>query len=902
MKAPLPPNEEERLAALRHYEILDTVPEQQFDDITLLASRICGTPIAMISLVDETRQWFKSKVGLTATETSREIAFCAHGILQAEVFVIKDAQADERFAANPLVTGNPRIRFYAGAPLLTPDGHVLGMLCVNDQVPRELNQGQLESLQVLSRQVVNQLELRRNLRELQGTFARLKQAEETLQESEERFAGAFEHAPIGVALTAPDGRWLKVNRALCELVGYSEAELLSRTFQEITHPGDLAADLAQVERVLTGEIRTYQIEKHYVHARGHLVTVLLDVTLVRDGRGQPRYFIAQIQDITARKRTEQALRESEAHFRFLNDLTEATRTLADPAQIMAVMSRMLGEQLHASRCAYADVEPDGEWFTILHDYTDGCASTVGRYQLSLFGPKAVVQLHRGQTLIISNVPAELLPDEGADMFNAIGIQAIISCPLIRDGVLRALMAVHQTTPRDWQPGEIAIVEEVVARCWATIERRTAEERLRQNEALLRIAGRTARLGGWTVDLPDVRLTFSDEVFAILEVPPGTVLGFELALTFFTPASQVLARQAFGTCTEQGTPFDLELELITAKGRRGWVRVIIEAERNAAGVVGRVQGAMQDITARKQTELELQQTHAKLVAVSRQAGVAEFATGILHNVGNVLNSVNVASACVADSLQKSKAANLSKVVALLREHEKDLGGFLTHDPKGRQLPVYLAHLAGHLAEEQSAALAELAKLQKNIEHIREIVTTQQGLAKSSGRTQAVSLPELVEDALRMNSNGVRQPNLAVTLDCHDVPPVPMDKSRVLQILVNLVRNAAQSCEASGRSDKKIGIHVTAENGRVLIAVSDNGVGISAENLAQIFAHGFTTKPDGHGFGLHSAALAAKEMNGALTVASPGAGHGATFTLELPGNPSPANDEHPAPAFPPPRTIR
>ena len=159
-----------------------------------------------------------------------------------------------------------------------------------------------------------------------------KRAEEDLRESEERFSGAFEHAPIGVALVSPDGRWLKVNRALCDLVGYSEAELLTRTFQDITHPDDLEIDLENVRRMIAGEIHSYQIEKRYIHARGHLVTVLLSVSLVRDGQNQPRYFIAQIQDITSRKKadagdphqTEQRLRESNEKFQLMADnITDA---------------------------------------------------------------------------------------------------------------------------------------------------------------------------------------------------------------------------------------------------------------------------------------------------------------------------------------------------------------------------------------------------------------------------------------------------------------------------------------------------------------------------------------------------------------------------------------------------
>jgi GAF domain-containing protein len=166
MSTPIPLTEVKRLKVLWQYDVLDTVPEEVFDDLTELAARICEAPIAMITLVDEKRQWFKSKIGVTVNETSRDISFCAHAIMQPDLFIVPDATKDERFAKSPLVVSEPHIRFYAGAPLITPDGYALGTLCIIDKVPRELRPDQKQALRILSRHVVTQLELRRHAKEL----------------------------------------------------------------------------------------------------------------------------------------------------------------------------------------------------------------------------------------------------------------------------------------------------------------------------------------------------------------------------------------------------------------------------------------------------------------------------------------------------------------------------------------------------------------------------------------------------------------------------------------------------------------------------------------------------------------------------------------------------------------
>ena len=320
----------------------------------------------------------------------------------------------------------------------------------------------------------------------------------------------------------------------------------------------------------------------------------------------------------------------------------------------------------------------------------------------------------------------------------------------------------------------------------------------------------------------------------------------------------------------------------AEGEILWVQTDKVPYYDKDGKVVGIVVMAQDITERKNAEAALEKAHQELVKASRQAGMAEFATGVLHNVGNVLNSVNLASTFVADSLKKSKAANLSKVVALLREHETDLGAFLTGDPKGKQLPDYLAQLSGHLVSEQETALKELAELQKNIEHIKSIITVQQDSSKKPRAPEVTNLMELVEDALKMNANGLARAGIHVTKEFEKVPPILTKKNQVLHILVNLVRNAREACRTTNGQENRLAIRVNQEAGRVRIAVVDNGSGISPENLAKIFTHGFTTKKDGHGFGLHSATLAAKEMGGSLSVQSDGPGQGAAFTLELPGS--------------------
>ncbi len=289
----------------------------------------------------------------------------------------------------------------------------------------------------------------------------------------------------------------------------------------------------------------------------------------------------------------------------------------------------------------------------------------------------------------------------------------------------------------------------------------------------------------------------------------------------------------------------------------------------------------EIAERERAEKEVQTMHIQLLDASRQAGMAEVATGVLHNVGNVLNSVNVSASLVAEKLTIHRLNNLVLTSDLMREKNGALGDFLTTDPKGKMIPGYLAELSKHLVDERHDALLELELLTKNIEHIKEMVAMQQNYARVAGLVEEMPPEALLEDALRMSTGTLQRHHIEVVRDYTPCPPIIAERHKVLQILVNLMRNAKYAMDETNQPDKTLTLHIAAPTpGFVSITIQDNGVGIPTANLTKIFSHGFTTRKDGHGFGLHSAALAAQQMGGRLGASSEGEGRGSAFILELP----------------------
>ncbi|WPB82049.1 ATP-binding protein [Archangium violaceum] len=372
-----------------------------------------------------------------------------------------------------------------------------------------------------------------------------------------------------------------------------------------------------------------------------------------------------------------------------------------------------------------------------------------------------------------------------------------------------------------------------------------------------------------------------------------VLGFgvaslllELAIMYWVLKQQI-SRPLLGftraTARLEAGDFDVQLE--TSRGdelgqlANAFQRMAEEIHRREEALRQANEGLEQRVEERTR---ELQDVHRQLVETARQVGRAEIATNVLHNVGNVLNSVLTSTLLARERLAALKLESLQKLSELLESHRSDLSAFLTQDERGKNTLPFLIRLGKHMEEERRELQTLLGDISRHTEHIGAIVKLQQRYARTPQQMfEPVQLGELVEDALRINQAALGRHSVQVERKLADVPPVETEKHKVLMILVNLISNAKYAMDPVPPGQRLLTVSLASStSGRILVEVRDNGVGIAPEMLTRIFQYGFTTRSEGHGFGLHSSALAAQELGGSLRANSPGPGQGATFTLELP----------------------
>jgi len=291
--------------------------------------------------------------------------------------------------------------------------------------------------------------------------------------------------------------------------------------------------------------------------------------------------------------------------------------------------------------------------------------------------------------------------------------------------------------------------------------------------------------------------------------------------------------------------------------------------------------VRDITERKRAEAKLKAAQEKLLETARKVGMAEVATGVLHNVGNVLNSVSVTAESIQKRIRNSKASYLEDAVNLLEEHSNELGEFMTKEERGKKLPVFLANLSTELIDEQQRCLEALEALTKHVQHVADIIQLQQSYSKTKGLIEPTSIAELIEDAIQINAESLSRNNVEVRREIANLPAIMLDRHKVLQILTNLISNGIYALSKSNKDEKTLTISVVnLDKDYIRIEVCDNGIGIPKKNMTRIFEHGFTTKKKGHGFGLHSTALSVNELNGSIKAHSDGVDQGAVFTIKLP----------------------
>lgn len=325
------------------------------------------------------------------------------------------------------------------------------------------------------------------------------------------------------------------------------------------------------------------------------------------------------------------------------------------------------------------------------------------------------------------------------------------------------------------------------------------------------------------------------------------------------------------------------------GSSFWVELNIAPLADETGRFTHWVSVQRNITDRKEQEAEKARLSDQLATMARQAGMAEVATGVLHNVGNVLNSVNVTTQLLLDRCNNSPLESLHNASRLVSRHSDDLASFVTEHPGGKHLPAFLSQLSDKLTQNEAGIREELQILGRHVDHIKQIVKTQQSMAKPTPINSEVDLRELVEDAILTLRDSFSNHAIIILRNLASLPKIVSDKHQILQILCNLLKNAKQAIVANPHSERRLTITLEATRTEtVFIEVTDSGVGIAPENLAKVFAHGFTTKEDGHGFGLHSCANAARALGGAITVSSDGPDSGATFRLTLPTRPQQPTD--------------
>ena len=574
-KPEIPINENDRLVALDRYDILDTLPEQEYDDLTQLAANICGTPIALISLVDRDRQWFKSRVGLDATETPRDISFCGHAVAANEILNVPDVTQDPRFADNPLVVNDPNIRFYAGVPLKTPDNFTLGTLCVIDRQPRDLTPLQIQQLEALSRLVITQLELRLNNQSLR------------------LLASVVETSNDAIITRNLNGIITSWNPAAERIFGYRQAEIVGQSISMFFPPDRLAEEQVFIDRLKRFE-RVEDFETIRLCKNGTQKYASVTVSSLRDLSGNIVGISGVIRDISDRKQVEMALRESEEFNRSIFENN------ADCLKVLDLDGKLMM------------MNHNGMNLMEIDDFSDWVGKTWVDTWQGTYRSLAVQAIEDAKNGDIGQFEGFCTTAKGTPKWWDVLITAVPDA----DGNPLHLIA----TSRD------------------ITTHKQIEKRLRKSDTHLKTAQRIMKLGSWEFDPSSGEIIWSDEVFRIFGRDPilGTPTFAEFH-QYLHPDDRESDQQVVETAIANCQSYENEVRFYRGDGSLGYFQTRGEPVVDDAGHLILLIGTVLDITDRKLAETKLMQTTTQLAASNRE--LEAFAYSVSHDLRSPLRAID-----------------------------------------------------------------------------------------------------------------------------------------------------------------------------------------------------------------------------------------------------------------------
>lgn len=537
-----PSNEPERQKALESYHIMDTTNEADFDRLTEIASLICNTPISLISLLDDKRQWFKSKKGLEVNETVKEISFCQFAILDDQLMEVTDAKEDLRFAQNILVTGDPNIRFYAGCPLIDPNGFALGTLCVIDQKPKHLDENQKKALALIAEEVVNLIVERRKKEEL------------------ENFERLFNLSIDLMCIAGLDGYFKKVNPSFSKIFGWEEKQLLSTSFFELIHPDDVFSTQKEIAKLASGA-NSINFTHRFKTIKGDYRTL----QWVATSELNTGNLFAIARDITVETRSKNQIKVSEDKF------------------------RSFFENSQGLMCTH---DLDGKFISV---------NKTGAELLGYESPKELI----GKTLF-DIVPSSFQDElkKYLQVINVEGKSSGLMTTVGKDGRL-GVWLYNNIIEKDVDGNAYIIGNSI-----DITERMRLEHDLIESKQLLEQTSIVARVGGWEISIAENKINISNITKDIYDVKDDSIYDIESCLQYYKEGdSRDQIRQAFRNAIENGKSWDLELQIVTGKGKELWVRVLGKPDIQK-GVCKRVIGTIQDIDIQKRTKLALEYSENK----------------------------------------------------------------------------------------------------------------------------------------------------------------------------------------------------------------------------------------------------------------------------------------------------